>query len=133
MLPDRAVTTMALRHSLVMHEPVGETLDFIRLRAFTEEVGEALCGRTGRILVDGRSSTKDYFFADAYRLVQAFRDAPGFQSGHVAIAGHYHQDFEKAQALQFYFQEAGIDVRAFLDYEQAEAWLLGDDPTAGRA
>ena len=118
---------------VVMRQDEGEELDLERLMASAQEVERELEGRTDRVLIDCRGVPKAYTFADAYRLAQAFRDAPGFTTGHVAIVGDYDEEFEKAQALEFHFQEAGSDVRAFLRYDEAAAWLSGEGPgEAGR-
>ena len=117
---------------VVMRQGEGQVLDLERLMASAREVERALEGRTDRVLIDCRGVSKAYSFADAYRLARAFRDAPGFRTGHVALVGDY-DEFEKAQALEFHFQEAGSDVRAFLRYDEAAAWLSGEGPgEAGR-
>jgi hypothetical protein len=113
---------------VVLHEDRGRVLDLDELMAAAQEVERELEGRTARVLIDCRGVAKDYSFADAYRLAQAFREAPGFETGHVAIVGEYDEEFEKAQAVAFHFQEAGSDVRAFLSYEEAAAWLAEDLP-----
>ena len=111
---------------VVMREDEGQVLDLKRLMESAWEVERELEERTDRVLIDCRGVAKDYSFADAYRLAQAFRDAPGFGTGHVAIVGDYDEEFEKAQALEFHFREAGSDVRAFLDYDEAATWLTGE-------
>ena len=111
---------------VVLREDEGAVIDVERLLASAREVERQLEGRTDRVLVDARGAQKAYTFADAYRIAQAFKDAPGHRSGHIAILGDYEQDFEKAQALQYYYREAGVDARAFLDYDEAVTWLTGE-------
>ena len=122
----------ALADFFVLREGEGEVIDVDRLLESARKVERELDGQTHRILIDARGATKDYSYADAYRVVQVFKDAPGHRSGHIAIVGDYDHDFEKAQAMEYFYQEAGIDVRAFLDYEKAEVWLTDRRPGATR-
>ena len=117
-----------LSRFLTFSYPDGTVMDYEKLRVFTRRVGEALCGKPGRILVDGRGTPKDYTFADAYRLVEEFKDAPCFRDGRVAILNDYELSFENTQSVAYHSQEAGLVVKAFVDYDHAAAWLLEDDP-----
>ena len=127
---DPSISRLDVRHFLVMHEPREGLLDYTSLRAFTEEVDAALCGRPGRILVDGRDTPKAYTFSEAFRLVQEFKDSPCFRAGRVAILNDYDRSFEKTQSVEFYAQEEGVDVKAFVDYDRAVDWLLREAPGA---
>jgi hypothetical protein len=122
-----SISLLEVRRFLVMHEPREGLLNYTQLRAFTEEVGEALCGRPGRIVVDGRDTPKAYTFSEAYRLVQEFKDAPCFRSGRVAILNDYDRSFEKTQSVEFFAQEEGLAIKAFIDYDRAVGWLLIDE------
>ena len=130
---DPSITHLEVRRFLVMHEPREGLLDYAGLRAFTAEVGEALCGLPGRILVDGRATPKDYTFAEAFRLVQEFKDQPCFRTGRVAILNDYDRSFEKTQSVEFFAQEEGIDVKAFIDSDRAVGWLLREAPGSARS
>ena len=114
----------ALADFLVLRDDEGEVIDVDRLLESARKVERELSGQAQPILVDARGATKSYSYADAYRVVQVFKDAPGHRSGHIAIVGDYEHDFEKAQAMEYFYQEAGVDVRAFLDYERATEWLM---------
>ena len=124
---DLSIDHIELSRFITLPYPDGTVMDYEKLRVFTRRVGEALCGAPGRILVDGRGTPKDYTFADAYRLVDEFKDEACFRSGRVAILNDYELSFEKTQSVAYHSQEAGLTVKAFVDYDRAAAWLLEDD------
>ena len=127
-LPD--FHSMELRRFIRLPYPQDTVMDYQKLRVFTVEVAEALCGEPGRILVDGRGTPKDYTFADAYRLVDEFHETECFRDGRVAILNDYDLSFDKTQSVAFHSQEAGLQVRAFVEHDEAVAWLLSEEPAS---
>ena len=127
-MPTPPIQTVAVRHYLVMRDSDPSDMDYARLRLFIQKVLDALCGEPSRILVDGRSTPSTYTFAEAYRLVEEFKHVPCIRTGRVAILGEYDESFERTQSLEAFAQEAGLAVKAFLEYEKAAEWLTSHTP-----
>ena len=125
-MPLAPLATVELRHYALARQPAGSVLDYERLRQYVADVVAQMEHGPPRVLVDARRSARTYSFAEAFRLVQEFSQAAALRRARVAILGHFEQDFEKPQAIEAFAREAGLDVRAFLDYEEAVGYLMGD-------
>ena len=130
-MPDASIATVELRHYALARQPEGSVLDYERLRQYVADVVAQMEHGPARVLVDARQSLRTYSFAEAFRLVQEFSQSTALRRARVAILGHFDHDFEKPQAIEAFSREAGLDVRAFLDYEAAVDYLMGCDRAAG--
>ena len=127
-MPTAPLPTVELRQYVLTRQPGGDVLDYERLRQYVADVISQLEKGPARVLVDGRQTVRTYSFAEAFRLVQEFGQMPALRRARVAILAAFEQDFEKPQAIEAFSREAGLNVRAFLDYEEAVRYLVGAPP-----
>jgi hypothetical protein len=126
-MPTVPVATVELRHYAVTRQPEGGVLDYDRLRQYVADVVGQMENGPPRVLVDARHTARTYSFAEAFRLVEEFSQSPALRRARVAILGDFERNFEKPQAIEAFSRDAGLDVRAFLDYEAAVRYLMGLD------
>lgn len=82
----------------------------------------SLAGRS--LLVDLRdANAPGLTFADVYTLVCVLEAHQEAFSGRIALLDRFRESFEKAQFFEASSVHAGLAVHAFLDEDEAVAWL----------
>lgn len=101
---------------------IGSMKDAARLA----EAHEAFVG----VLVDLRKihDTDALSYPEMYRLVRSLADYPRLSRAPTAVVDVYRKGFEKAQFFESAASDKGHQVRAFVDYEAAMAWLKEKAP-----
>ena len=75
------------------------------------------------VLFDCRSARKTTTFGDVIRLVGMVKDEPAFHEKRFAVVTTYYNQFEQVQLFEAVASAAGMSIRAFLDRDEAIAWL----------
>lgn len=115
-------------HDIIETTPEG-ALDVERTR-------EVLCGIADTnaeagldLLVDLRGATDTgVSYTDVYGMIGILRENPIAFRGKMALLDSFRPGFEKVQFFEAAATEAGFEVRAFLDFEEATRWLQTTTP-----
>lgn len=120
----RAMIDVRIVHTsdFIKTTPVGDIdLDTSRKMLFKlarEQVGECC-----HILIDMRSSTMHASYKEIYDLVQAMKEHKDLFQKKIALLDRYDEHFEQTQFFEASAQHVGLQVRAFIDFEEAFRWL----------
>jgi hypothetical protein len=115
-------------YDFIKTTPVGE-IDLETSKSLLFKLAREQVGTCCHMLVDMRRSTTDTSYREIYELVQLMKVHRDLFQQKIAVLDRYDNQFEHTQFFEASAQHAGINVRAFIDFEEAFRWLYPDTTT----
>ncbi|HMB89353.1 MAG TPA: hypothetical protein VKP65_00810 [Rhodothermales bacterium] len=109
-------------HDFIKTTPVG-ALDLESSKELLFKVAREQTGDCCHMLLDIRHAITNVSYREIYELVRAMKEEEDLFQQKIALLDNYDDAFEHAQFFEASAQHAGLQVKAFIDFEEAFRWL----------
>ena len=75
------------------------------------------------LLMDFRDVPTAFSYSDIYQIVQLISEQGAWTQNRLAVLDDYDAEFDKTQFMEAAAEERDLQIRAFIDPEEAIAWL----------